>query len=101
MSKTVNMHEAKTHLSRLVDEAAGGADIIIAKAGKPVARLVAVAASSEPRTLGRLAGAVRESADCWESDAEIEALFYGSPVEPSAVRAVAESAKTRRRGRGR
>ena len=42
--KVVNTHEAKTHLSRLLDEAAGGADIVIAKAGRPVARLVRYAA---------------------------------------------------------
>lgn len=37
---TVNIHEAKTHLSKLIDEVAAGEEIIIAKAGKPVARLV-------------------------------------------------------------
>lgn len=39
---TVNVHEAKTHLSRLLERAATGEEIIIAKAGKPIARLVAV-----------------------------------------------------------
>ena len=39
MAHTVNIHEAKTHLSRLVDEVAAGTEIIIAKAGKPMARL--------------------------------------------------------------
>ena len=43
MRKSVNVHAAKTHLSRLLDEAAAGEEIIIAKAGKPVARLVPVA----------------------------------------------------------
>ena len=38
--QTVNIHEAKTHFSRLVDEAAAGEEIIIAKAGKPMAKLV-------------------------------------------------------------
>ncbi len=42
--KTVNIHQAKTHLSRLVDEAAGGEEIVNARAGKPVARLVALPA---------------------------------------------------------
>ncbi|MFM8769109.1 MAG: type II toxin-antitoxin system Phd/YefM family antitoxin [Rubrivivax sp.] len=47
------MREAKTHLSRLVDEAAAGKEIIIARAGPPVARLVALApAKSQPRPLG-------------------------------------------------
>ena len=40
--KQVNLHAAKTHLSRLVDQAAAGEEIVIAKAGKPMARLVAV-----------------------------------------------------------
>ena len=42
MTKTVNVHEAKTHLSRLVEEAVNGEDIVIAKAGKPKVRLVPV-----------------------------------------------------------
>jgi prevent-host-death family protein len=40
MSETVNLYEAKTHLSRLVDRAAQGEEIVIAKAGKPRAKLV-------------------------------------------------------------
>lgn len=41
--KTVNLHAAKTHLSRLVDEAVEGEEVVIAKAGKPMVRLVPVA----------------------------------------------------------
>ena len=44
--KTVNLHAAKTHLSRLVDEAAAGEEVVIAKAGKPMVRLVPL----RPRT---------------------------------------------------
>jgi prevent-host-death family protein len=52
----VNVHAAKTNLSRLVDEAAGGEEIVIARAGKPVARLVALeSASKGRRQLGGLA----------------------------------------------
>jgi prevent-host-death family protein len=51
--KTVNMHQAKTHLSRLVEEAAEGAEIIIAKAGKPRARLVACAQAAKIRMAQR------------------------------------------------
>ena len=40
--KTINLHAAKTHLSRLVEEAAAGGDVVIAKAGKPMVRLVPV-----------------------------------------------------------
>lgn len=51
--QTVNIHEAKTHLSRFVDQAAAGDEIVIARAGRPVARLVALApAMSQPRPLG-------------------------------------------------
>ena len=51
--RSVNIHEAKTHLSRFVDAAAAGEEIIIARAGKPVARLVALASADErPRVLG-------------------------------------------------
>ena len=56
--QTVNIHTAKTHFSRLVDEAASGEEIIIAKAGKPVARLGPLT-PREPRPkrqLGALAG---------------------------------------------
>jgi prevent-host-death family protein len=42
MTKTVNVHEAKTHLSRLLAEAVAGEDIVIAKAGKPQVRLVPI-----------------------------------------------------------
>ena len=55
--QTVNIHAAKTHLSRLVDAAAAGEEIIIARAGKPVARLVPLAPpAAKKRVLGRLAG---------------------------------------------
>ncbi len=52
--RQVNMHEAKTHLSKLVEEAARGDEIIIAKAGKPVARLVPVDRDATPRLRGLL-----------------------------------------------
>jgi prevent-host-death family protein len=53
----VNVHAAKTNFSRLVDQAAAGAEIIIAKAGQPVAKLVPLSAPKrEKRRLGLLAG---------------------------------------------
>lgn len=54
--RTVNMHEAKTHLSRLVDEASAGEEIVLAKAGKPAARLGPLPAGRKRRRLGALAG---------------------------------------------
>lgn len=52
----VNIHEAKTHFSRLVERAAEGETIVIAKAGRPVARLSGVGAPEVPTRLGFLAG---------------------------------------------
>ena len=53
--KQVNLYEAKTHLSALVDEAAGGGEIIIAKNGRPCARLVALSGEAKrlPREFGQ------------------------------------------------
>ena len=53
---TVNVHAAKSQLSRLLDAAAAGEEVIIAKAGKPVARLVPFEQKKERRKLGMLAG---------------------------------------------
>lgn len=55
MTEIVNIYDAKTHLSRLVDRAAAGDDILIARAGKPVARLVALDTAG-PRQPGLLRG---------------------------------------------
>ncbi len=52
----VNIHAAKTQLSRLVDEAAAGGEVIIARAGRPVARLVPLEPAPTRRMLGRLSG---------------------------------------------
>lgn len=54
--QTINIHEAKTHLSRLVEEVASGEEIIIAKAGKPIARLVPLDNAPKKRRLGLLKG---------------------------------------------
>lgn len=54
--KQVNLYEAKTQLSRLVEAAARGEDVVIARAGKPVARLSAIEPLDRPRKLGLLDG---------------------------------------------
>ena len=92
--KTYNIHEAKTHLSRLVQAAADGEEIVIAKAGKPMAKLVAISTQAGPRVLGALAGAVREADDCWAPDPEMESLFYGAEPDASDSRRVAERPKS-------
>jgi len=56
MPTIVNVHEAKTHLSRLLEQAHAGEEIIVAKAGKPYARLVPLAAPAASRRPGRLRG---------------------------------------------
>lgn len=59
----VNIHEAKTNLSRLVDEVTGGVEIIIAKSGKPVAKLVPIGRGGRVRKPGFLKGKIRIAAD--------------------------------------
>lgn len=75
----VNIHEAKTHLSRLVARAAAGEEIVIGKAGKPMAKLVPYIEKKEPRKLGAWKGKVWLAPD-WDSDEvneEITRLFEG------------------------
>lgn len=59
MSNIINIHEAKTHLSRIVDEVAAGAEVIIAKAGKPMARLTPIAGVRRAKKLGLLKGKIK------------------------------------------
>jgi len=63
MPKQINIHEAKTRLSQLVDQAAKGEEIIIARAGRPVARLVAWRPQAATRKPGRLRGRIRVRRD--------------------------------------
>lgn len=79
--KSINIHEAKTHLSRLVDQAAGGEPFVIAKAGRPMVKVVALdsPASGEVRRLGFMVGEIQAPADFDHMHAaEIENLFDGS-----------------------
>ena len=78
MSESVNVYEAKTHLSQLLDRAAAGEEIVIARAGRPVARLVALAEPSRRRRVpGGWHGRVSIAADFDDLPAEIEAAFRG------------------------
>jgi prevent-host-death family protein len=56
MSLVVNVHDAKTHFSKLLEQAHAGQEIIVAKAGKPYARLVPLAGEPPRRRPGRLPG---------------------------------------------
>lgn len=73
---SVNIHEAKTHLSRLLERVAQGERIVISKAGKPIADLV----PHRPKAVrfGGLAGRLEYSDASFELDDDIQRMFYGS-----------------------
>ena len=73
MGKSVNIHDAKTHLSRLVDEATSRHEVIIARAGKPIARLVALAKDTQSKKLGLLRGKLKVPDD------------FNAPLPPSVL----------------
>ncbi|MDB5476174.1 MAG: Prevent-host-death protein Phd/YefM [Phenylobacterium sp.] len=78
--RTVNIHEAKTHLSRLVERAAQGESFVIAKAGKPLVKVTAIGAPDRPamRRIGFLAGQISVPDDFDTMGAEeIRQLFEG------------------------
>jgi prevent-host-death family protein len=77
---TVNIHEAKTHLSKLVDQAVRGEGFVIAKAGKPLVKVTALDAPAAPQRLGFLAGEIAVPDDFDRlGEAEIAALFGCDP----------------------
>lgn len=75
MATTVNIHEAKTHLSRLLEQVAAGERVVISKAGTPIADLVPHQAASV--TLGGLKGDVTYTDDAFGIDPDIQEMFYG------------------------
>lgn len=76
MTKSVNVHEAKTHLSRLLEESLAGEDIVIARAGEPLVRLVPIATT--PRPSGTLASV-------WPDLAPGDAFFEPLPDDELAA----------------
>jgi prevent-host-death family protein len=76
MAEIINIHEAKTHLSRIIDEVAAGSEVIIAKAGKPMARLTPLSGEPRPKKLGLLKGRLKVPDDFNEplDDATIAAF---------------------------
>lgn len=72
-----NIHEAKTHFSRLVERAMRGEEVVIGKAGRPVARLVPYVEDRGPRIPGGWEGRVRISDDFDELPEEVAAAFRG------------------------
>lgn len=78
MSTVINIHEAKTHLSRIIDKVAAGEEVIIAKAGKPMARLTPITPRARKKKLGLLKGKVRVPDDFNAPiDAELLGHFEG------------------------
>lgn len=91
--KQVNIQEAKTHLSRLVEDVLGGEQVIIGKAGKPLVVLTPYAAPVKKRVGGQLRGQITESADCWQDDALAGAT--SAPLYPLPHRTPAKVAEKR------
>ena len=78
MATVVNIHQAKTHLSKIVDEASAGREVIIAKAGRKVARLVPIEPKPRPKKLGGLKGRIKVPDDFnMPLDASVIAGFEG------------------------
>jgi prevent-host-death family protein len=102
--KTVNVHAAKTQLSRLIDEAVKGEEVIIAKAGRPVVRLVPVdkeleeMAERRRRSLGSWKGKIWMSEDFDELPDDVARAFGIDPKEERAKRkALREKALEKRK----
>lgn len=74
----VNIHEAKTHLSRLVERAAAGEEIVIGRAGRPVARLTAYRPDVAPRLPGALKGRIWVAADFDATPSSLLDAFEGT-----------------------
>lgn len=77
-----NIHEAKTNLSKLIEKTSKGEEIIIAKAGRPVAKLSFYKEKLKPRKSGLWKGKVWVSPDFDDEDEEINKLFYGGEIFP-------------------
>lgn len=77
MTTTVNVHEAKTHLSRLLEAVERGEEVVIARAGKPVARLVPAVPSGFRREPGTWKGRIVIADDFDDTPPDVVAAFYG------------------------
>lgn len=78
--QVMNIHQAKTNLSKLIEMTLAGENVIIAKAGKPVAKLVAYKEKLKPRKPGLWKGKVWMSDDFNDEDPEINKLFYDGKI---------------------
>jgi prevent-host-death family protein len=82
MAEQVNVYEAKTHLSRLLERVEAGEEIVIARNGRPIARLVPTQRERPPRVPGAWAGEVWISDDFDEPDEELIDLIESGPIFP-------------------
>ncbi len=82
MQRRVNVHEAKTNLSRLLERVEHGEEIIIARAGKPVASLVPYRDKRRNRTPGSMKGRLWIAADFDETPSEIAESFHAGDIFP-------------------
>jgi prevent-host-death family protein len=81
MSAQVNIHQAKTHFSKLIERVGRGEEIVVAKAGKPVAKLVPIKTEVDrTRTFGMLKGKVRMAEDF---DAPLLEELWNAPIDPT------------------
>lgn len=92
----VSIHEAKTHLSRLIEKVLRGEEVVIAKRHRPVVRLVMEQPEKRDQALGALRDlVVRESADCWEAEDYEESASDPLTDAPSLLKTV-KPGKTRK-----
>ena len=84
--KSINVQQAKTHLSRLLEEALAGEEIVIAKAGRPYVKLVPCTPDLTARPLGGWEGKVRMADDFDETPDAVIKLFEGGPVPAAKSR---------------
>jgi prevent-host-death family protein len=82
MAEQVNVYDAKSHLSQLLARVEAGEEIIIARNGRPVARLVPAQRQGSRRTPGSLRGRIWTAPDFDEPDDELISSFYEGPILP-------------------
>src|SRR5436853_7488681 len=96
MKEMVNVHAAKTNFSKLLARVANGEEIVIAKDGTPIARLVGIHAESAPRPLGLFAGQMWVAEDAFETPEWLIDAFEGIgsdkpfPAAQASARKIAE-----------
>ncbi len=92
----INVHEAKTHLSRLLKRVAAGEEITISRAGVPVAKLIAAGPRGKSRPMGMDKGKIWIADDFDAPDPELEALFY-APIDMDGTKEIRVSRKEKKR----